>query len=193
VSGVTINVTVDPSLSFSVTGVPPSTVYKGSLATSDRCVNAPTSINFGTSSMELAPDTDYDCAQTLTTSTNGSGGYQVTVTGVVPGDDLVNAANSTIAVEDWTGTNPTPSPTPSGVAELFGYTTADPTLSGVADRFTQADNLFAGLRAIPDEVAYSATTADNDAVNVGWRLRFTFFSSPGTYEGKVVYTCTSVF
>ena len=190
---VTVTVTVDPSLSFNVSGIPPSTVYKGALATSDRCVDTASSITFGTSGQPLAPNTDYDCAQTLTASTNASSGYQVTVMGVVPGDDLINTANNTISVPDWSATNSNPAATPGSPAELFGYTTNDGQLTGVPDRFTASDNLFAGLTTAADEVAYANTPVASRAVNVAWRLRFTFYSNPGTYQGRVIYTCTSTF
>lgn len=191
---VTVTVTVDPALTFNVAGVPTSTVYKGSLATSDRCIDTSNSITFGTSTRPLSADTDYDCAQTLITSTNGSNGYQVTVSGVVPGNDLINTANNTVAVQDWIGTNSTPAATPSGTgAELFGYTTSSSGLSGAPNRFTAADNLFAGLTSAADEVAYASVPVADDAVNVGYRLRFQLFSPPGTYAGRVIYTCTATF
>lgn len=190
VSGITVSATVDPTLNFAVSGIPASTTYKGALSTADRCVDSATAITFGTPLLPLAPDTNYDCGQTLTTSTNGSGGYQVTVHTLDPGNTLKNGAAS---IPDWTGTNSTPSATPSSSTELFAYTTSDSSLSGTANRFTASDNLFAGLSNAPAEVAYHASTIANDEVNVGYRLRFTFLSAAGTYTGKVVYTCTPTF
>jgi hypothetical protein len=192
VPGVQISAVVDPTLSFSVTGVPPSTPYKGSLTTSDRCVNSSNVVKFGTSGMPLLADTDYDCAQTLTTSTNGQGGYQVTVTGNVPGDDLRHTGDPNFTIQDWLGTNSAPT-IPTGADELFAYTTNDSTLSGTPDRFTVADELFAGLDGNAGEVAYANAPVSADSVNVGYRLRFYGYTEAGTYTGTVTYTCTATF
>ncbi len=190
VPGITVSATVDPTLNFAVTGLPVSTIYKGALSTADRCINSATSITFGSPLQPLAPNTDYDCGQSLTTSTNGIGGYQVTVHTVDPGSTMKNGPSS---IPDWMGTNASPAATPAGSNELFAYTTNDSSLSGTANRFSNSDNLFAGLSNTPAEVAYNTSTIANDTVNVAYRLRFTFLSAAGTYTGKVVYTCTATF
>ncbi|HUC20662.1 MAG TPA: hypothetical protein VMR98_04170 [Candidatus Polarisedimenticolaceae bacterium] len=190
VPGITISAAVDPTLNFAVAGIPPSTSYKGTLSTADRCADSAASITFGTSLMPLAADTNYDCGQTLTTGTNGSGGYQVTVHGGNSGNTM---KNGTTSITDWAGTNGSPTATPVGSAALFAYTTNDPTLSGTSNRFTVSDNLFAGLNTTPAEVAYHSTAVANDTVNVAYRLKFTPLSPGGTYIGKVVYTCTATF
>lgn len=195
VSGVTVGATIDPTLSFAVAGVAPSTTYKGALSTSDRCSDTATAVTFGTSSLRLAVDTNYDCAQSLTTTTNASGGYQVTVTGKqASGDFLKNIGNSSYTITNWTGTNGSPTATAtSGSSEQFAYTTNDSTLSGTAARFTTSDNLFAGLTTTADEVAYASTPVSSDVVNVGYRLRFTGTTEAGTYQGTLTYTCTPTF
>ncbi|HSX48249.1 MAG TPA: hypothetical protein VLF41_01995 [Candidatus Nanoarchaeia archaeon] len=191
---VTLSLTVDPTISFDVSGVPSGTVYKGSLATSDRCQDGPNNINFGTNTLALVADTNYDCAQQLTTSTNGQSGYEVTVNGVVPGNDFINTSNPTVTIADWSGTNDAPSPTPtSGQAELFGYTTNANSLSGSPDRFSLSDNLFAALSDSPAQVAHSVGSVANDQVNVAYRLRFYVLSPSGSFQAKVVYTCLPTF
>ncbi|HSX48251.1 MAG TPA: hypothetical protein VLF41_02005 [Candidatus Nanoarchaeia archaeon] len=195
VSGVTVGATIDPTLSFAVAGVAPSTTYKGALSTSDRCSDTATAVTFGTSSLRLAVDTNYDCAQSLTTTTNGAGGYQVTVTGKqASGDFLKNIGNPAYTITNWTGTNGSPTATAtSGSSEQFAYTTSDSTLSGTATRFTASDNLFAGLTTTADEVAYASTPVSADSVNVGYRLRFDGTTEAGTYQGTLTYTCTPTF
>jgi hypothetical protein len=192
VPGVQVTAVVDPTLSFSVTGVPALTPYKGSLSTSDRCTDSSNSIKFGSTSLPLQADTDYDCAQTLTTSTNGQGGYQVTLTSAVPGDTLRHTGNPSLTIPNWVGTNLAPT-IPAGVDEVFAYTTNDSTLSGVPDRFTAADDLFAGVESSPGEVAYANAPVAGDSVNVGYRLRFYGYTEAGTYTGTVTYTCTATF
>lgn len=191
VPGIVVSATVDPTLTFSVDGVPPATTYKGALATSDRCVTTAGAVNFGSALLPLAPNTDYDCAQTLTTGTNANQGYQVVIKNL-GAPTLQNSSNSA-TLADWIGTNTLPSSTPNGSNELFGYTTTDGRLSGTADRFTSSDNLFAGLTTSDAEVARAYGSVANDTVNIGFRLRFTTLSAAGTYTGKVVYTCTPTF
>ncbi len=195
VPGVLVSAVVDSTLSFTVAGVPVSTVYKGGLSTADRCTDTATAVTFGSPSQPLALDTNYDCAQTLTTSTNSNGGYQVTVQGKqTSGDFLHLLSNPTQTITNWTGTNASPTATPlSGSSEVFGYTTSDSVLSPTSNRFTVTDNLFAGLTTTPAEVAYNATAIANDSANVGYRLRFTGVTEAGTYQGTLVYTCTPVF
>ncbi|MFI5240427.1 MAG: hypothetical protein ACHQUB_01840 [Candidatus Saccharimonadia bacterium] len=193
VNAVSVSLTIDPTLTFNVAGVAASTIYKGGLSTSDRCVDSSSAVTFGTLLLPLSADTNYDCAQTLTTSTNADSGYEVSIRNLNSGNALKNIA-SPASIADWTGSNSTPTATPTtGSAELFGYTTSDTTLSGTANRFTTSDNLFAGLSTTDSEVAHSATSISNDSVNVGFRLRFTVLSSSGTYTGTVVYTCTPTF
>jgi hypothetical protein len=195
VEGVTVSATIDPTLTFTVAGVAASTTYKGALSTADRCVDSATAVTFGTSSLRLSADTNYDCAQSLTTSTNAEGGYQVTIQGKQTGTDFLSMSVPTPpTITNWTGTNSSPTATPtSGSSEAFGYTTNDSSLSGTATRFTASDNLFAGLTTTADEVAYNSGPAASDAVNVGLRLRFTGTTEAGAYSGTLVYTCTPTF
>jgi hypothetical protein len=195
VPGVLVSAIVDSTLSFTVTGVASNTVYKGSLSTADRCTDTATAVAFGSPAQPLSIDTNYDCAQRLTTSTNSNGGYQVTIQGKqTSGDFLKLTSNPTQTVTNWTGTNGTPTATPtSGQSEVFGYTSDDTVLSGTANRFTSTDNLFAGLTTTPAEVAYNATAIANDITDIGYRLRITGLTEAGTYQGTLVYTCTPVF
>ncbi len=195
VDAVTVGATIDPTITFAVAGVSASTTYKGSLSTSDRCVDSATAVTFGTTALRLAADTNYDCAQQLTTSTNANEGYQVTLTGrQTSGNFLKHTGNPALDITNWTGTNGSPTATAtSGSSEQFGYTTNDSTLSGTATRFTASDNLFAGLTTSADEVAYSGAAVASDQVNVGYRLRFTGTTEAGTYQGTLTYTCTPTF
>jgi hypothetical protein len=194
--GVFVSATVDSTLSFTVTGVAASTTYKGALATASNCIDTATAVTFGTAGSRLAANTNYDCAQNLSTSTNATNGYQVLITGrQTSGDFLKMNGNTSNTITNWTGTNGTPTATPvSGTTdEVFAYTTNDSSLSGTATRFTASDNLFAGLTTTGDEVAYASGPVSGDSVNVGLRLRFTGVTEAGTYEGTLTYTCTPVF
>ncbi len=84
VVAVTVSLTIDPTLTFNVTGTPASTIYKGALSTASLCNDTATSVTFGSAIQPLSPNTDYDCAQTLTTSTNAGSGYQVTIKSLPP-------------------------------------------------------------------------------------------------------------
>ncbi len=191
---VLVSATIDSTLSFAVTGIAASTTYKGAFSTHASCNDTATSVSFGTPALPLSADTAYDCAQKLTTSTNGNGGYQVTVQGKqASGDFMKLVSDATKTITNSTGTNTTPAATPGSPAEMFGYTTNDTTLSGVATRFTTADDLFAALTTTADQVAYGAAAVANDQVNVGYRLKFTGTTESGVYRGTLVYTCTPVF
>lgn len=191
---VLVSATIDSTLSFSVTGVAASTTYKGAFATHSSCNDTATGVSFGTPSLPLSADTAYDCAQTLTTSTNGNGGYQVTVQGKQTGGDFLKlVSDATKTITDSSGTNATPAATPGTPAEMFGYTTNDSTLFPVANRFTTSNDLFAAVATTPGEVAYNAGAVAGDAVNVGYRLKFTGTTESGVYRGTLVYTCTPVF
>ncbi len=193
VPGVLVSATVDSTLSFTVAGIASSTSYKGAFSTSDRCTDTATAVTFGSPSQPLAINTNYDCAQSLTTSTNSNGGYQVTVQGKqTSGDFLHMLSNPSQTITNHTGTNGSPASSPSS-GESFGYTTNDTVLSGTANRFTTADDLFAGLTTSPAEVVYNATAIANDTKNIGYRLRFDGLTEAGTYQGTLVYTCTPVF
>jgi len=185
-AAVTVSATVDPSLTFTVAGIAASTAYKGALTTSAGCVDTATAVTFPSA---MSTSTNYECAQSLTTSTNGVGGYTVTARGTVAGDDLVSGANT---ITDHTGTNA--SPAAFGAAtEAFGYTTNDGVLgTGTTTRFS-ADDTFAGLTNSALEVAYSATAVSAQAINVGYKIRFGGVTESGTYTGTVIYVATPVF
>ncbi len=188
-AAVTVSATVDPSLTFSVAGIAASTSYKSAgLTTSSGCSDTATAVTFPAS---MAINTNYNCAQQLTVSTNGSGGYTVTIRGTVAGADLVSGGNT---ITDHTGTNNSPAVfgTP---AEAFGYTTSD-VLSSAGDgttRFSTAADRWAGLTNSALEVAYSSTTANAETTDVGFQLRFAGSTEAGTYTGTVLYTATPIF
>ncbi|MFI5240428.1 MAG: hypothetical protein ACHQUB_01845 [Candidatus Saccharimonadia bacterium] len=195
VPSVLVSATIDPTLTFNVAGVAASTTYKGALSTSSICADSATAVTYGSQTNPLSADTNYDCAQTLTTTTNSNNGYQVTIQGKqASGDFMKLLSDNTKSITNWTGTNATPTASPtSGSFSVFGYTTSDAGLSGTATRFTASDNLFAGLTTTADQVSYNAGPIAAKAINVGLRLRYPGTQQAGTYQGTLVYTCTPVF
>ena len=185
-NGVTINVVVDPQLTFAVSGVAAATIYKGALTTSVGCSATPTVVSFPSA---MTINTNYECAQQLLTSTNALNGYTVTARGTVAGNDLVNGA---VSILDHTGTNAVP--TAFGVAsEAFGYTTSAAVLgTGTTGRFA-ADDTFAALTSSPTEVAYSSAPINNSNIKIGYKLRFSGTTAPGSYAATVVYVATPIF
>ena len=187
--GVTLSITVNPSLTFAVSGIAASTTYKGAFSTSAGCTDTGTAVSWPANP---SVSTNYDCAQTLTTNTNAASGYTVTVRGTVAGNDLVSGANS---ITDYSGgTNGTPAAWGSPT-EAFGYTTSDAVLSVTgagAARFS-SDDTFATLTNTASEVAFSATPVSNDAINVGYRVRISGTTKAGAYSGTAIYTATPIF
>ena len=185
-NGVTVNVVVDPQLTFAVSGVAASTIYKGALTTSAGCITSPTAVSFPSA---MSINTNYECAQQLLTSTNALNGYTVTARGTVAGNNLINGAAS---IANQTGTNAVP--IAFGAAnEAFGYTTSAAVLgTGTTTRFS-ADDTFAAFTNSASEVAYSGSPINNSNIKIGYKLRFSGTTAPGSYAATVVYVATPVF
>ena len=187
--GVTLNITVNPSLTFTVAGISSPTAYKGAFTVTSGCADSSTAVSFPSNP---AIATNYDCAQSLTTSTNGAGGYTVTLSGTVAGNDLISGANS---ITDYAGgSNATPAIW-ANPTEGFGYTTSGILSSAGAGttRFTTADDRFATLTNTASEVAYSSIPVNADIVNIGYRVRISGTTKAGAYSGTAIYTATPVF
>lgn len=185
-NGVTINVVVDPQLSFAVSGIAASTVYKGALTTSAGCADTATAVNFPAA---MTINANYECAQQLVTSTNALNGYTVTVRGTTASNTLVNGG---VSIANHTGSNATPAVFGSA-NEAFGYTTSAAVLgTGSTARFA-ADDTFAAFTNTAAEVAYNNAPINNQTIKIGFKLRFSGTTAPGNYAGTVVYVATPVF
>lgn len=179
-NGSTLSLTVDDTLSFTINAVGGGQACNG--ATSTQASTA-TTIPFGTVS---AAANSVVC-QDLQAATNASNGYTVYVryTGK-PQNSLAQTIN------DWTGTNGTPTAFPAPGTEAYAYTTNDFTLgTGTAGRFNA--NLWAANTTTNTELAYEAAGVNSTTYRVGHQVGVSLTTHPGTYQTTVIYTCTPVY
>lgn len=195
---VLVSATIDPSLTFAVAGLSAGTNLKGSINVSTGCSDTATAVTFPTA---MSADTNYQCGQSLTVSTNGGGGYTVTTRGTHASSDfLKHTGTPATTIADHTGSNASPTAFPTGTggsgSEAFGYTSDDATLgTGTAGRFG-ANDVWAGFvnsGTTATEVAYSSGPVASEVTKIGLRIRFTQVTEPGTYQGTLIYICTPVF
>jgi hypothetical protein len=175
--GTPVSLTVDPSLTFTCTGVASGTVNgetitHSSTGTTIDYLNDVTAAQEGVSAHDLA------------VTTNASGGWTVYIqhTG-----QLTNGASDTI--DNHTGTNLSPT-TMSNGTEGWGYTTEDTTLSAIGDgagRF--GANEFAGFTTSGEEVI----TDESGNTRVGHRADIAGTTEAGTYTTTIVYTVVATF
>ena len=131
-----------------------------------------------------------DVSSTLTTSTNSSTGYVV-----YAWSSQVMTMDS-FTIDDWTGTNTTPTTFGNG-SFGFGYTTNDSTLTGgTADRFTNGGAKYAGFTHVgPGQPVADRTsgpvTGSSDTVT--YRLAANGSQAAGTYSTVIVYVCSVTF
>lgn len=206
IESVRVTATVDPTISFSIAGVASGQTRCGvttDVSTSTG-TNAPLAVTFGTLS---TLNSFYDAAHLLTVSTNASGGYAVTaqendelskdglgVTTIAdtPGDST-NASETTI--DDWD----------NAAINGFGYSldnndaTTVPfqysTTSGNCSGSTYCAKQFANIASseTAQTIFSSTTVANNEDLDVCYRLSVGATQAAGDYENQVTYTATGTF
>jgi len=186
--GELVSLTIPPTLTFTTTGVASGQDVwpdgdPGSLSTT--VASTGTDIDHGTT---VNATTNGVSAHDLNIATNASGGYNVYVRHTGP---LTNATSATI--DDWTGTNATPTSFPAAGTEAWGYTTDD---SDIA-QFYGLD-LWAGFPTAGgsggDLVATGASaTASTETVRVGHQVGVASTTDAGTYTTTIVYTVVATF
>lgn len=175
-TGQQVSLTVDPTFSFTVTGVAGSSAVNGATTT---VASTATTVPFGqvtTASNDVA-------AQDLTISTNASNGYNIysRYTG-----QLTNGSSDTIT--DHSGTHTTPTAFSAAGTEAFGYTTNDTDLSQF-----QTD-LWAGMETTNRAVATRTTaTSGNETTRVGYQAGIDTATPSGTYTSTVIYTAVPTY
>jgi hypothetical protein len=195
-TGVTVSATVDPTLTFNLTGIAAAGTYKASETPSTvdtGCTDSATAVSFPSS---MVADTNYSCAQSMSIATNASNGYQVTLRGTHTSGNFMKSSVGEIT--NQTGSNGSPAAWPATTGQTaFGYTSDDAALSNTGDgvgRFNAADKWAPiPISTSPAEVAYNSAATNGDTVNVGYRMRFAATTKAGTYSGTVVYVVTPVF
>lgn len=195
-SGVTVSATIDPILTFSVTGIGASAEWKSTETTygantSANCdANGPgTQVNFPAS---MAINTNYTCAQKLTVSTNAAGGYSVTLRGTNTALSAPFLRSGPNSVADLGASNAIPGNWAS-IGNAFAYSSTDVLLSGGTQARFSGDNKWAAVGFSAEEVAWNANPVDTEETNIGYRLRFNATQQAGAYQGTIIYVATPTF
>jgi hypothetical protein len=176
--GELVQLTIDPSLSFTTNSVASGTSVNGSPNTT--VTSGATGIDFGNA---VTSSLNGVSAHRLDVTTNASGGYNVYIrhTG-----DLENTATDTITAH--TGTNGTPTAFPAAGTEAWGYTTDDADLT----QFTS--NTWAGFTTSNEVVmTNAAASAGTDQVNVAHQVGVAATTEAGTYQTTIVYTIVATY
>ena len=191
-TSIAVSATVDTNLTFTVAGVTSGGTVNG--ATTNITATAAT-IPFGT----LASGSTKIGAHDLTVTTNGLGGYTITVKAAAepPLVGLVTGNN----IDDFTGTNASPTAwsSPTGTTQsvntgFFGYTTNDATLgTGTANRFTSVGNVWAGTSTTASEVSFNSTGVSAQVTRVGWQAEVNSIQPADSYTGTVILTTTPTY
>ncbi len=195
-SSIQVTATVQSSLTFTIAGVTDSGTCPNSSATGEADIaTTATSIPFGS----MTVDTAKVGCQTLTVSTNASGGYVITVQ---QNQDLTAASGRSIdafkGTDGSANTYTTPEvwakpkdATPTTHKGYFGFTTDDTDAhSGLF-----ASYQYAGFQAIdtPYEVARAAGSVSNEVDVVSYKLEVTNLQEAGIYSNTLMYICTATF
>lgn len=181
-NGSTLDLTVDPTLTFTVGSVSGSTGCNGTTTTA---ASTSTTIPFGS----VTSASNGVVCQDLAASTNATNGYTIFARYTAA---PTNGLAQTLA--DWTGTNASPTTFPSAGTEAYGYSTDDATLgTGTANRFTSGGQKWAALTTTNAEVGYeSAPTATTHYI-IGHQVGVSNTTNSGTYTTTVIYTCTPTY
>ena len=180
-STVVSTATVAPQITFSIAGVALNTVVAGVTTTIGTTAN---NISFAT----LPVGSSVIAAQTLTVSTNATGGYTTTL---VQDGNLRNASNQISAVA---ASNAAPAAWPSGITTgAFGYHTTAATLcTGSASRFS-SNNTYAAATTTPSEVACSSGAVGATATSIVYQLQIGSIQQQGSYANSITYITTAVY
>ena len=205
IESVRVTATVDPTISFSISGIASGQNPCGTGATNQTDIdtttgtNAPLAVPFGT----LSLNTFKDAAHQLVVSTNASNGYTVTAQ---ENDQLGKDGGTTPYIPDTDGDNGTANETTSDTWDTatgnpgFGYTLKS--ISGATVPFNSSGANFNTRRfpavADPDSplvatVMSNTTVANSDTANVCYRISVDATQAAGDYENQITYTATASF
>lgn len=179
--GALVSLTIDPSLTFTIAGVPSLTSVNGINTT---VTSTATAVDFQNNVTSLVNGVS---AHDLTVGTNGTSGYTLYIkhTGL-----LTNGSSDTI--DNWTGTNASPTAFPVPGTEAWGYTTEDSSLAGgTADRFTNGGPFWAGFSTTNELVADANGPTASTTHSVGHQVGVSAGTEAGTYQTTIVYTVAS--
>lgn len=173
-----------PSLTVSIAGVASGNSIAGLTTTVTS-----TATNIGFSSLTVGDGSPNIAAQSITVTTNATGGYTSTVK---QDQDLTSINNDTIGLV--TGTNTSPAAFGTGVTTgRFGYHSTDSSLcTGTSSRFSTNDT-FAKLETTPYEVACNTGPATSELTYLVYKLVIGSLQQAGDYQNRVTYITTATY
>lgn len=197
-NSIAVSATVDPTLTFTVTGVTGngSATVNSAVITNGLATTA-TTIPFGTLTAGIPKIAAHD----VTITTNAVNGYTVTAshsaTSQSGNPPLTSGSSNNI--DSFTGTNSTPATwsSPSGTSAntntgFFGYTTEDTSLcTGTASRFSS--NKWSGTTTTGEEIICSTTGVSSETTRIGWQVEVNNLQPAGSYTGTVILIATPTY
>lgn len=200
IEAVRVTASVDPTITFRLQGVASAASICGTTASvaTDTGVNAPFIVPFG--SMTL--NTFKTAGHLLTVSTNASSGYAVTA---VEDDQLGKGGAATPFIADTTCNGGTCTHTTSAewttaTNNGFGYAIQNISAAAAPSTYNESARTFSTRQfaavadtEAPQTIFSSSTIADNEQVNVCYRLSVGATQASGDYENLVIYTATASF
>ncbi len=176
--------TIGPTLAVAIAGVSSGTTIAGQTTT---VTSTATTMGYG--SLTVGDGSPNIAAQTVTVTTNATGGYTSTVQ---QDGNLRTTTSDEIATVS--GTNASPAAFDTGVtAGRFGYHTTDSSLcTGTAGRFTSNDT-YAALDLTPYEVACSGGPATSEVTSLVYKLVIGTLQEAGDYQNVVTYITTATY
>ena len=184
-AGQAVSLTVDPSLTFTITGVASGQAVNGP--------NTTVATTTGTNTIPLGTVTTIAnavAAHDLNVATNAGGGYTVFIR--YTGKPRFGTTDNYI--DDLaTHTNASPGSFSAAGTEAFGYTTNDATLgTGTPGRFIS--DKWAAFSTDNYEVAYSAAaTTATETTRVGYQVGVSGSTPAGNYTTTVIFTATPTY
>lgn len=173
--GVATSVTVDPTISFSVTGT--SGAINGGPASNP--ITDSLRIPFGNVS---AGGSATSAAQLLTTSTNAASGYFI----YIRNTQLLTDSNAdTIRAQSGTPSSPA-SFDGSTSQSSFAFTTNSTTVS-------MGSNQWAGLTTSNVSIDHQTAPQNAKTLSVEYQLQLSNVQPPGTYSNVITYTATPTY
>lgn len=176
-----LSLTVDNSLSFSVSGVNSSLSCNGTTTTG---TSTATTLPFGS----VTPGANRVVCQDLLAATNATHGYSIYVryTGA--------PQSGTDTIDDHTGSNASPTAFSAPGTEAYGYTTDDATLgAGTADRFTNPSQGWAAATTSNAEIGYESASVSTTTYRIGHQVGISVTTPGGIYQTTIIYTCVPVY
>ncbi len=202
IEGVTVSVTVDESLTFSIAAQTAAQCADYDNAAGTEVTTTSSTVPFA----QPALDTFIDACQSVSVSTNASSGYVVTVeeddqlrTGAaveIP-DGTCDGACTHISETDWTT---------AATNNGFGYCMEDTAGDGASTADTgggtngcdDADTFFKLFAAnseseVAQNILRSTSTASGDSADIGYRLSIPGDQAAGTYTNTLTFVATPTF